>query len=171
MLADMVPISAEVSYIEIGVSDASKSRAFLEQMFGWKFHPFGQGAEGWFQTPSLKAGIHGGDPNWGFLLYFGVPDLEVAIADVNRLGERQRSQLTNQGLAGSVSAVIRRGCASDFISDSQRPVGSVYLPRCGSFTSYSDTAIWKAVTCPSRLSDRPPGSVLKSRRGSLLGKR
>ena len=43
ILADMVPISAEVSYIEIGVSDASKSRAFLEQMFGWTFHPFGQG--------------------------------------------------------------------------------------------------------------------------------
>jgi uncharacterized protein len=86
MLADMIPIGAEVSYIEIGVSDASKSRAFLEQMFGWEFHPFGLGAEGWFQTPSLKAGIHGGDPDWGFLVYFGVPDLEAAIADVNRLG-------------------------------------------------------------------------------------
>jgi predicted enzyme related to lactoylglutathione lyase len=53
MLADMKPIGAEVSYIEIGVNDASKSKAFLEQMFGWKFHPFGEGAEGWFQTPSL----------------------------------------------------------------------------------------------------------------------
>jgi len=86
MLAHMVPISAEVSYIEIGVSDASKSRAFLEQMFGWTFHPFGQGGEGWFQTPTLKAGVHGGDPNWGFLVYFGVLDLEGAIADVIRLG-------------------------------------------------------------------------------------
>ena len=86
MLADMVRIGAEVSYIEIGVSDASKSRAFLEQMFGWTFHPFGQGAEGWFQTPSLKAGIHGGDPAWGFLVFFGVPDLAAAITDVNRLG-------------------------------------------------------------------------------------
>ena len=85
MLAAMATISAEVSYIEIGVSDASKSRAFLEQMFGWKFHPFGQGAEGWFQTPTFKAGMHGGDPNWGFVVYFGVPDLEAAIADVNRL--------------------------------------------------------------------------------------
>jgi predicted enzyme related to lactoylglutathione lyase len=65
MLADMVPIGAEVSYIEIGVSDASKSRAFLEQMFGWKFHPFGQGAEGGFQTPSLKAGIHGSIATFG----------------------------------------------------------------------------------------------------------
>jgi uncharacterized protein len=86
MLSDMVPIGAEVSFIEIGVSDAAASRAFLEQMFGWEFHPFGQGAEGWFQTPSLKAGLHGGDPNWGFLVFFGVPDLEAAIADVNRLG-------------------------------------------------------------------------------------
>jgi predicted enzyme related to lactoylglutathione lyase len=86
MLADMLPTCAEISYIEIGVSDASKSRAFLEQMFSWKFHPFGQGAEGWFQTPSLRAGIHGGDPDWGFLVYFGVADLEAAIADVNRLG-------------------------------------------------------------------------------------
>ena len=86
MLADMVPIGAEVSHIEIGVSDVSKSRAFLEQMFGWKFHPFGQGVEGWFQTPSFKAGIHGGDPNWGFFVYFGVPDLEIAIAEVKRLG-------------------------------------------------------------------------------------
>jgi predicted enzyme related to lactoylglutathione lyase len=86
MLADMVPIGAEVSFIEIGVSDPSKSRPFLEQMFGWKFHPFGPGAEGWFQTPSFKAGMHGGDPDFGFLVFFGVPDLEKAIADVNRLG-------------------------------------------------------------------------------------
>ena len=97
MLADMVPIGAEISYIEIGVSDASKSRAFLEQMFGWKFHPLGQGAEGWFQTPSLKAGIHGGDPNWGFLVYFGVPDLEVAIADVNRLGGAAEAPIDEPG--------------------------------------------------------------------------
>jgi hypothetical protein len=82
----MLTSGAEVSYIEIGVSDASKSRSFLEQMFGWKFHPFGQGAEGWFQTPSVKAGIHGDDSSQAFLVFFGVADLEVAIADVIRLG-------------------------------------------------------------------------------------
>ena len=82
----MVPTGAEVSFIEIGVSDPLKSRTFLEQMFGWSFHPFGPGAEGWFQTPSVKAGLHGGDPDWGFLVFFGVPDLQMAIADVNRLG-------------------------------------------------------------------------------------
>jgi hypothetical protein len=33
---------------------------------------------------------------------------------------------------------------------------------------YSDTAIWKVVTCPSRPSNRPPGSVLESSRGTPL---
>ena len=86
MLSEMMPISADVSFIEIGVSDAATSRTFLEQMFGWEFYPFGKPAEGWFQTPSLKAGIHGGDPGWGFFVFFGVPDLEAAIANVIRLG-------------------------------------------------------------------------------------
>ena len=33
MLAGMAPTGAEVSFIEIGVSDPSKSTSFLEQMF------------------------------------------------------------------------------------------------------------------------------------------
>src|ERR1017187_3442209 len=45
---------------------------------------------------------------------------------------------------------------------------SVYRFRCGSFAApYSDSAIWKVVTSPSRLSYRPPGSVFDSRCGSL----
>ena len=86
MLAGMAPTGTGVSFIEIGVSDPSKSTLFLEQMFGWKFHPFGQPAEGWLEAPSFRVGVHGGDPNWGFFVYFGVPDLDAAIAEVNRLG-------------------------------------------------------------------------------------
>src|ERR1035437_482629 len=44
---------------------------------------------------------------------------------------------------------------------------SVYRSRCGSFAAPTDSAIWKVVTSPSRLSYRPPGSVLESRCGSL----
>jgi uncharacterized protein len=35
---------------------------------------------------SFKVGMHGGDPDFGFLVFFGVQDIEKAIADVNRLG-------------------------------------------------------------------------------------
>src|ERR1700722_17746841 len=75
-----------VSFIEFGAADAGKARAFLGQLFGWEFHPMGNGPEGWFQTPSIKAGVHGNDPDAGILVFFGVPDLEAAIARVKELG-------------------------------------------------------------------------------------
>jgi len=96
-MADTRPTPAQVSFIEIGVADASKSRLFLEQMFGWKFHPFGKASDGWFQTPSLKAGVHGDDPNQGFLVFFGVPNLELAAAEVIRLGGNAEAPIKQPG--------------------------------------------------------------------------
>ena len=77
---------SEISYIEIGVADASKSRTFLQAMFGWEFNAHGQGANGWFQTPTVKAGLHGDDPSQGFSVFFAVPDIEAAIGKVKDLG-------------------------------------------------------------------------------------
>jgi predicted enzyme related to lactoylglutathione lyase len=79
-------VKSELSYIEIGAPDAAKARAFLEQLFGWDFHPMGAGPQGWFQTPSMKAGLHGNDPDPGIYVFFSVPDLEEAIAKVRELG-------------------------------------------------------------------------------------
>ena len=79
-------MSSVVSFIEIGAGDAGKARAFLVQLFGWDFHLMGKGAEGWFQTPSIKAGLHANDPAPGIFVFFGVPDLEEAIAKVRELG-------------------------------------------------------------------------------------
>ncbi|HLN04596.1 MAG TPA: VOC family protein [Bryobacteraceae bacterium] len=77
---------SELSYVEIGAGDAGKARAFLGQLFGWDFHLMGGGPEGWFQTPSIKVGVHGNDPTPGILVFFSVPDLEQAIAQVRELG-------------------------------------------------------------------------------------
>jgi hypothetical protein len=79
-------MKSEVSYIEFGAADASKARGFFEQLFGWDFHLMGTGPEGWFQTPSIKAGLHGNDPTPGIFVFFSVPDLEEAIAKVKELG-------------------------------------------------------------------------------------
>jgi predicted enzyme related to lactoylglutathione lyase len=79
-------VASEVSYIEIGAGDAGKARAFLGELFGWDFHVMGTGPEGWFQTPSLKAGVHGNDADPGILVFFSVPDLEAAIAKTRELG-------------------------------------------------------------------------------------
>ena|ERR1700736_2670293 len=79
-------MKSDLSYIEIGSGDAAKTRAFLAQLFGWDFHPMGAGPNGWFRTPSIKAGLHGNDPDPGILVFFSVPDLEEAIAKVRELG-------------------------------------------------------------------------------------
>ena len=79
-------MNSTISYIEIGADDAAGARAFMGQLFGWDFHPIGAGPEGWFQTPSMKAGLHGNDPSPGIFAFFGVPDLEAAIAKVKLLG-------------------------------------------------------------------------------------
>jgi predicted enzyme related to lactoylglutathione lyase len=79
-------VRSEVSFIEIGAVDAGRAGAFLGQLFGWDFHLMGTGPEGWFQTPSIRAGVHGNDPNPGILVFFSVSDLEEAIAKVKELG-------------------------------------------------------------------------------------
>jgi len=79
-------MKSNVSFIEFGAEDAGKSRAFLGQLFGWDFHVMGAGPEGWFQMPSMRAGLHGNDPAPGILVFFSVDDLEQAMAKVRELG-------------------------------------------------------------------------------------
>ena len=79
-------MSSDVSFLEFGSGDAAITRAFLAKLFGWDFHVMGNGPEGWFQTPTMKAGLHGGDPEPGIFVFFGVYDLEDAIAKVRELG-------------------------------------------------------------------------------------
>jgi hypothetical protein len=90
-------MQSDVSYVEIGAADAAKARAFLEQLFGWASHPFGNDSDGWFQTPSMKVGVHGNDPNPGFLVFFGVPDLEAAMAKVRALGGEAATSIEESG--------------------------------------------------------------------------
>jgi len=46
----------------------------------------GENDEGWFQTSSLKAGLHGNDATPQIAVFFAVTDLAVAIAQVQELG-------------------------------------------------------------------------------------
>jgi predicted enzyme related to lactoylglutathione lyase len=79
-------MSAEVSYIEIGTGHCGHTRAFLSELFQWEFHPMGPGGPGWFDTPTMRAGLHGDDPNPGILVFFSVADLDAAVARVRALG-------------------------------------------------------------------------------------
>ena len=74
----------KVSFVEIGTSDAERSRPFFEQVFGWTFNPMPQGG-GWFQCPSMRVGLHTEDiPQ--LYVFLAVPDLEQAVAQVRDAG-------------------------------------------------------------------------------------
>ena len=74
-----------VSLLELGTSDAERSRQFFERVFGWSFHPMAAGG-GWFQAPAMRVGLHGDDPQPQVYVFFEVPDLEQAIALVREAG-------------------------------------------------------------------------------------
>lgn len=77
-------MDGEISYIEVGSGDAAATARFLTDLFGWPFTPMGDA--GWFQTPSIRAGLHGDDPEHGIVPYFRVADIEAAAARVRELG-------------------------------------------------------------------------------------
>ena len=74
-----------VSFIELGSADAERSAAFFQRVFAWDFHPMGEGG-GWFQTPTIRVGLHGADPQPQIYVFFNVPDLEQAMARVRDAG-------------------------------------------------------------------------------------
>jgi len=77
-------MAGELSFFEIGVRDARRARVFYEQLLGWTFHQMQGGA--WIETPAGRGGIHDDDPDGGIRVYFGVPDIDVAVARVRELG-------------------------------------------------------------------------------------
>lgn len=79
-------VDGEISYIEIGVADPAATADFLTALFGWSFTPMGDGGDGWFQTPGIRAGLHGDDPGYNIIPYFRVADLAAAAARVRQLG-------------------------------------------------------------------------------------
>ena len=46
----------------------------------------GDKGDGWFETPGIKAGLHGNDTGYGTVVYFRVTDIEAAAARVRELG-------------------------------------------------------------------------------------
>lgn len=79
-------MSGNISHLEIGTKTGAHSNQFFSRLLGWTFHQMGNGPEGWFDTPTCKAGLHTGDSQPGFSVYFAVPDIEQAVALVKQLG-------------------------------------------------------------------------------------
>jgi hypothetical protein len=83
----------EPSYIELGVPNPSLARAFYAELLGW---PRGDASGiGQVDTDTLSIGVHGGDENRHFEVFFAVPDLDTSIALVTELGGSLVSNVTD----------------------------------------------------------------------------
>jgi predicted enzyme related to lactoylglutathione lyase len=74
-------LTGQISFLEIGARDAAATSAFFASVFGWPLHD-----NKWFQTPGLRAGLHGNDPSPQIYVFFHVPNLDAAIIQVREAG-------------------------------------------------------------------------------------
>ncbi len=75
-----------MTFVELGVDDAERGRAFYEGVFGWRFTPGPSGNGYMIHTPEGHAGIHGGDAGASPYVFFSVPDIEAAMERVRERG-------------------------------------------------------------------------------------
>jgi predicted enzyme related to lactoylglutathione lyase len=85
-----------VSFLELGATDAASSRAFFERVFGWRFNPMSEGG-GWFQAPAMRVGLHGNDPEPQIYVFLEVPELERAMALVREAGGQADAPTSEPG--------------------------------------------------------------------------
>jgi predicted enzyme related to lactoylglutathione lyase len=77
-------MTGEPSYVELGVPDVAAATAFYGALFGWAPQQMAGGAS--VVTDTLGIGIHGGDPERHFEVFFAVRDLDAAVTRVGELG-------------------------------------------------------------------------------------
>jgi predicted enzyme related to lactoylglutathione lyase len=79
-------MTGELTFFEMGVADTARARAFYGGLFGWRFES-GPSVGGYrISTPTIPGGMHGDDEGASLLVFFGVTDLEAAMARVRDLG-------------------------------------------------------------------------------------
>ena len=79
-------MSQPAFFFELGVADAERARAFYAGVFGWALEPGPSGNGYAIDAGGVAGGLHGGDPEAAPYLFFGVEDLDAAIARVRELG-------------------------------------------------------------------------------------
>ena len=87
----------DVSFVEMGSSDARTTSHFFVNLFEWKFHTMDNpNGSGWFETDHGRIGLHGDDPQWGIVPYFRVDSIEAAVARVRELGGSAEERIADE---------------------------------------------------------------------------
>ena len=77
-------MSSSVVWFELPAADSDRARDFYARLFGWSFERFGD--EDYHMTYDAGGAVYGAPGENGLLAYFGVDDVDAAIARVRELG-------------------------------------------------------------------------------------
>lgn len=91
----VIDMTGEPSYIELGVPDFDAARRFYGALLGWV--PSHAEHGGQVETETLAIGIHGGDEEAHFEVFFAVDDLDAGIARLVELGGRVVGEVHDSG--------------------------------------------------------------------------
>lgn len=76
--------TSNIVWFELPAEDSSRAQAFYGQLLGWQFEPFGE--QDYHVTHQGGGAIYGAPSQKGLLAYFGVRDIDAALARVGKLG-------------------------------------------------------------------------------------
>lgn len=79
-------MAGEISFIEFGVANTKRGRAFYEALFGWTFAPGPAPGCTEVSGVGVAAGMHGEDPAACPYVFFRVEDMTRALDRVRALG-------------------------------------------------------------------------------------
>jgi predicted enzyme related to lactoylglutathione lyase len=120
-------MAGELAFFEIGVQDTDKGRVFYEGLFGWSFQA-GPSGSGWVMgTPSVRGGMHGGDPGGQTYAFFAVDDMEAALERVRELGGEE----VDMDVEGDAESIARFGRFRICRDDQGSPFGLHQAPSRG----------------------------------------
>ena len=108
-----------MTFIELGVEDADRGRAFYEGVFGWRFEPGPSGNGFMIHTPDGRGGIHGGDAGASPYVFFAVDDIDAAMERVRELG----GVVEDVDVEGDEESQARPGASSSAATTRARPSG------------------------------------------------
>jgi uncharacterized protein len=77
-------VSSSVVWFELPAADTERARDFYGRLLGWTFEPFGK--DDYHMASAAGGAIYAAAGENGLLAYFGVDDVDGAVARVRELG-------------------------------------------------------------------------------------
>lgn len=79
-------MNGQPTFFEIGAPDAARATAFFTRLLGWTPHAMGDRGQAWLETGGVRGGVHDNDEESRIDIFFGVADIDSAVATVRELG-------------------------------------------------------------------------------------